>query len=175
MVRAPPGLPRRSFGMFEKNGSVAEPRVDPRDRSQLTGPSDSIRRSGRPSITPRGAMPRDGSPELRIIPASRMTEERERLAELGEYATGLVNRLQSAHAADVRAAISDAERHTRLSQNLESARRLFGQRAGSQASQAAALWEDRLHAVLNSAPATAFSRSSSRKRRMRGFRGRSSP
>ena len=89
---------------------------------------------------------------------ARLAGERKQLADLDEYAAVLLKHLQSTHATDVRSSTPKDERHKRLSDNLEYARRLFAQRAHAQGPTAAALFDERLRAVVSDQSATAFGR-----------------
>jgi hypothetical protein len=91
---------------------------------------------------------------------TRLSAEAKALAELDEYATLLVNELEQTYAADVKVAgeTSDAERRKRLRDDIEYARRLYAQRAASEGPRAAALFEQRLLAVVEGRSATPFGR-----------------
>jgi len=91
---------------------------------------------------------------------TELSAEAKALAELDEYATLLLTELEHTYAAGVKAAgeSSDAERRKHLRDDIEYARRLYGQRAASQGPRAAALFERRLAAAVDAHSATAFGR-----------------
>jgi predicted nucleic acid-binding Zn-ribbon protein len=110
-----------------------------------------------------------GKPELRskfaelvrrhAVPIlARLVAEARVLAELDEYATLLLTELEQTYTADFEAAkdIPEAERRRQLKDNLDYARRLYGQRAEPEGARAAAVFEQRLFAAIESRKASPF-------------------
>jgi hypothetical protein len=89
---------------------------------------------------------------------ARLAAEAKVLAELDEYTTLLLKELEQTHADEVAAGAPDAERRKNLKENIEYARRMYAQRAASEGPRAAALFERRLFAAVETGADTPFGR-----------------
>lgn len=89
---------------------------------------------------------------------ARLAAEAKMLAELDEYAGLLLTELEQTHAEEVAAGVADAERRKNLKENIEYARRMYAQRAESEGKRAAAMFERRLFAAVESQADTPFVR-----------------
>lgn len=86
----------------------------------------------------------------------RMTNELKARAELQSYAQSLLRELEQMYSADEQGGKSDDELQARLQGNLEYARSIFESRVALEGGGAAALLDDEIAALLESAPETAF-------------------
>ena len=91
---------------------------------------------------------------------TRVVAQAKALAELDEYAALLLTEIEHTYAADLEASkdTPDAERQQQLMDNLDYARRLYGQRATSEGPWAAGLFEQRLFTAVEARSATRFGR-----------------
>ena len=88
----------------------------------------------------------------------RLSQELKMLSELRDYAAMLLQEAQEMYSADTEAEKSDDERRSRLKDTIECARQLYAQRAALEGSAAAALFDDRIAAVLETDGDTTFGR-----------------
>lgn len=89
---------------------------------------------------------------------ARLTNELKALAELQAYAGSLLRELEQMHAADIQANMAIEDLQSRLKGNLEYARSIYGSRIALDGTDAAALLEDELTALLDTRQGTPFAR-----------------
>jgi hypothetical protein len=91
---------------------------------------------------------------------TRLVAQAKVIAELDQYAALLVDEIEHTYEADLKAggATSDSERRKNLRDNIEYARRMYGQRAAVEGPRAAPLFEQRLAATVEARGATPFGR-----------------
>ena len=88
----------------------------------------------------------------------RLAQELRALSELREYATMLLQEAEQMHAADSEAGKPEEELRRRLQDTIACARELFAQRAAMDGPGAAALFDDQIHAAIESQAGTPFAR-----------------
>lgn len=88
----------------------------------------------------------------------RLTAEMKAAAELRAYAQMLVDEAEYVHQADISAKKPDAERTTRLAENVRCARQIYRQRVAVDGPAAAGLLEEVLKATVEARAATTFGR-----------------
>ena len=88
----------------------------------------------------------------------RVWVDQRTLTELREFAVMLVNELEYAYAADVKAGTNSLECQHGLRNTLECSRRIYGQRIAWHGPAAAALLDEQLDAVIQAQGGTAFAR-----------------
>jgi hypothetical protein len=86
----------------------------------------------------------------------RHTNELKTLAELGTYATSLVQEIEQMYVSDVGAGKSGKDLQSRLKGNVDYARSIFANRVALEGADAAGLLDDQLAALLEAQHATPF-------------------